>query len=460
MAPGLKSALLFAAVPATAPAAGSWADWLRGASPAADEAAIVGDFALSDEADVSALDTTTSSPPDSSKWEPLTELLQKWEFTRNYAIAVGTAEHGRLFMYEGGKFKMSTQIPTGSTSKWPSAMLFAGLVNDGTIKSLDDPVSKYLSWWTRDRRDPRSTVTFRMLLSFTSGFGDGHPGEEANTRAARDWRASHSIQKAPATLQERLTLEIGDEGAIKCNTTTGDIMECARSIYENVKLIGKPGQVYSYNSNHLQIAAAVAVATTGLEIHNVIHKYLLVPYNMTNSYYEGKCPDFGGSLVTTGYDYENFLAGVLGYRALKKEIIDASEEDATPFMASSYTLYGDYGFGHFLWCFDSVDGMTGACKEAQVHADPGAFGFIPLVDRKHGYYLEVVAAEIEPTGSYPLSGIPEYLAVAIKPHVDAIMAKHSPDAMKHLTHSPGLLSLTIADINYCLNCVLHPKECS
>lgn len=34
-------------------------------------------------------------------------------------------------------------------------------------------------------------------------------------------------------------------------------------------------------------------------------------------------------------------------------------------MSSGYTLYGDYGFGHFLWCFDSVDGMTNKCRQEQ-----------------------------------------------------------------------------------------------
>ena len=34
-----------------------------------------------------------------------------------------------------------------------------------------------------------------------------------------------------------------------------------------------------------------------------------------------------------------------------------------------YTLYGDYGFGHFLMCFDSVDGFTDACREAKSHMD-------------------------------------------------------------------------------------------
>merc|ERR1719401_2257213 len=122
-------------------------------------------------------------------------------------------------------------------------------------------------------------------------------------------------------------------------------------------------------------------------------------------------------------------------------------------MSNFYTLYGDYGFGHFLLCFDSVDGMTDKCKQDQVHADPGAFGFIPLIDRKHHYYMEVVSAEIPPTGSYPLSGIPEYLAVAIKPHVDAILGTNPPQgSMPHLTHHPAFLSLSVADINYCLNC--------
>ena len=131
--------------------------------------------------------------------------------------------------------------------------------------------------------------------------------------------------------------------------------------------------------------------------------------------------------------------------------------------------------------------------------DPGAFGFIPILDRKNGYYMQVrgrvsypdlnpnlkpnpnpnpspnpnpnpspnphpnprpnpnpnpspnpnpnlnpspnqvvaaetsptnlnpnpkqvVAAETSPTGEYALSGIPEYLAVAAKPHVEGIVA--------------------------------------
>lgn len=391
------------------------------------------------------------------KWAPLRTLLKGWEFTQQYAISVGDAT-GQKFLYESGKFTMKTPVPTGSTSKWPSAIMFAGLVNDGTISGLDEPVNKYISWWTKDPADMRSEVTLRMLLSFTSGFGDGHPGQEGNTRIAREWRDSHNVTKQ-ASLTETLASIGGPSAADPCNSTTGDTVDCARSIYTHVKLEGKPGTVYSYNSNHLNLAAAVAVKATGLHVKDVVKKYLLEPYNMTDSFYYGNCPDFAADLITTGDDYEKFLHGVLSYNPLNKEIVDASEEDNTPFMSSSYSLYGDYGFGHFLMCYDSTAGFTKKCAEARCHMDPGAFGFMPIIDRKNGYYMQLVAAEIAPTGSYALSGIPEYLAVAIKPHIDAIMSSHPPNAESHLHYTPKFMSLGVADVNYCLQCKLHPKTC-
>jgi len=159
-------------------------------------------------------------------------------------------------------------------------------------------------------------------------------------------------------------------------------------------------------------------------------------------------------------DYEKFLSGLLTYKQLPKSIVDASEEDGTPFMKDYYSLYGDYGFGHFLMCYDSWDGFTDACRAERCHMDPGAYGFIPIINREHGYYLQLTAGEYGSTGSYPLSGIPEYLAVALKPHVDAIMSSSPPAAEEHLHYTPQFLSLGIADVNYCLDCVLHPSNCN
>jgi len=391
-------------------------------------------------------------PPKGDMWQPLRDLLESWELTENYAVTIGNAS-GQLFKYEGGKMTIDTLIPTGSTSKWPSALMFAGLVADGTFASLDSKVSDYLPWWTTDPADDRSLVTIRMLLSFTSGFGDGDPGLEGNTRAAREWRKANGRGEA-----QQITLAThGPADPAPCNALLGNTSACVRSIYDTVELIGTPGQVYSYNSNHFAIAAGMAVAATGLDIHAVISKYLLVPFNMTSSSYLGRAPDFGAGLRTTGRDYDTFLSKVLTRQVLPRSIYDESETDQTPFMSDRYSLYGDYGFGHFLMCFDSVDGFTSDCAQQQNHIDPGAFGFIPILDRKNGYYVQVVAAELPPTGNYPLSGIPEYLAVAIKPHVDAILSPNPPNRRVHSHHA--LLSLSIADVNYCLHCKLHPSDC-
>ena len=395
-----------------------------------------------------------AAPERPSKFAPLRSLLEGWELTTEFAVSVGTSE-GERFRYEGGSFTMQTQVPTASVSKWPSAMMFAGLVADGTISTLDTRVNTILPYWTKDTSDPRSAITLRMLLTFTSGFGDGHPGLEANTRAAHAWRAANPAELARANASR---LEFQQSAA--CNAVIGSNARCGKWIYEHVKLIGTPGAVYSYNSNHLQLAAAVAVAATGLPIHEITQKYLLRPYNMSHSYYKGNCPDFAGSLMTTGDDYGRFLHGLLTYQVLPREIIEQSELDATPFLKGENQLYGHYGFGHFLMCFDMAAGFTHACKEARSHMDPGAFGFIPIIDRKHGYYMQVAAAEIPPTGVYALSGIPEYLAVAAKPHVEAILAgKTGPTAAAEHAHH-DMLSLSVADVNYVVDCKLHPKHCA
>lgn len=84
--------------------------------------------------------------------------------------------------------------------------------------------------------------------------------------------------------------------------------------------------------------------------------------------------------------------GLLRYTVLDRALIEQSERDYTSFL-TGYSLYGHYGFGHFLLCFDSDRGYTDECAEARVQADPGAFGYFPWLDRKNGYWAQVVAYE-------------------------------------------------------------------
>eukprot|EP00967_Tisochrysis_lutea_P123636 scaffold206023_cov36-Tisochrysis_lutea.AAC.3 len=120
---------------------------------------------------------------------------------------------------------------------------------------------------------------------------------------------------------------------------------------------------------------------------------------------------------------------------------------------------GNYGFGHFLECFDSVSGFTDVCRNASIHADPGAFGFYPLIDRKRNYYLQIVAFE-KGRIDYPRSGIPEYLRFLVKPLADAILAGEGGISAGASHHSPELNSVSLADVNYMVNCYVHPEQCA
>ena len=370
-----------------------------------------------------------------SPWDPLRTLLSRWPYTDNFLVQVGNAS-GIQFEYSRGNMTPDTHVLTASTSKWPSAMALAGVVADGSIKSLDSKVNEYVPWWTKNTSDSRSFVTLRHLLSFTSGFGNGMPGNESyKGLACMGW-------------QGNITYEA-----------------CAKQIHDKVAHWCWPGYCYSYNSNHLKLAGVMAMYATGLSIQGVLDKYMRVGLRMNStacSYTPNNSshvelmpnPDLAVCLNTTGRDYGSFLDGILQHTILSPYVIDASEKDYTPgdMMGSGYTLYGHYGFGHFLECFDSYHGYTKACAAARVHADPGAFGYYPLLDRRYGYWAQVTA--FEHGASYPRSGIPEYLRVLIKPYIDLIV--QGKDLYDHHEY---LKTLSMDGLDYVNDCYFHPEHC-
>lgn len=172
------------------------------------------------------LSAAASSGTTDDAWYPLRHLLERWPYTDNFRVDVGNAS-GIVFSYERGNMTMDAHVLTASTSKWPSAMAIAGVVADGSIKSLDSKVNEYVPWWTTNATDPRAHVTLRHLLSFTSGFGTGKPGNESYK-------------------------------GLDCMRWHGNITyeACAKQIHDSVEQWCWPGYCYSYNSNHLKCSPA------------------------------------------------------------------------------------------------------------------------------------------------------------------------------------------------------------
>ena len=208
-----------------------------------------------------ALSRSTRILPSAEAWEPLRDLLSGWAFTDDFAVSAGVwhaGQHKQLFSHSQGNFSMQKEVYTGSTSKWPAAMMLAGAVADGTILSLDDPVHRYLKWWTISQQDPRSRVTLRHLLTFTSGFGDGNPGDNSELSKAPALQRKRSTRREVLLADAPPSHDKSDPLACMGNQSS-DFEACAKTIYTVVGgehgelLYGEPGHVYSYNSNHLQL---------------------------------------------------------------------------------------------------------------------------------------------------------------------------------------------------------------
>jgi len=123
---------------------------------------------------------------------------------------------------------------------------------------------------------------------------------------------------------------------------------------------------------------------------------------------------------------------------LSKELIDQIEIDYTDPLkgvnASNSTMdlaktIGHYGFGHWIECWNNGnDTLTPACKAQRIHSDPGLFGYYPLVDRRNGYYMQIVMMHVVAnTSNFGPTEASSSLRLKIKPTIDSIMnaSQHS-----------------------------------
>ena len=64
----------------------------------------------------------------------------------NISLIIGDAD-GEILSYANGHMKLDTPQLLGSGSKWAASTALLSMIATANA-SLDDPISKYLSWWT------------------------------------------------------------------------------------------------------------------------------------------------------------------------------------------------------------------------------------------------------------------------------------------------------------------------
>eukprot|EP00494_Astrolonche_serrata_P002015 UN02021 len=121
---------------------------------------------------------------------------------------------------------MDTAVDVASSSKMVSSSLFQGLISAGKL-GLDDYVTDYIDFWTKDKNDSRSLIKVKHCMSFTTGY------------------------------------EFGLNGQFSCGRFE-NFRACIKDQYEKQVHGATPGTVWDYNEFHLQILGAVAENITEL----------------------------------------------------------------------------------------------------------------------------------------------------------------------------------------------------
>lgn len=289
----------------------------------------------------------------------------------NGALIIGTAD-GTIHEYTKGSFDSDKAYAIASSSKWLTAALLMRMIEAGKLALADHP-DAYLSYWTNDRSSDLGKVTVQQTLSLTSGFN------------ATPTDVTTCVNNPVYTLQG-----------------------CAQAIY-NKGTTTQPGGTFSYGPEHLEIAAAIAEVAGGKSFDELFADYVATPLGMNCTRYvesivsapldlTGRSCNAvrlanantwaAGGAVSSAHDYAKLLRAYLAGGFVSN--IDAFLMPRTIGLDRGYVPPSvsatDWQYALGSWNECGSTSWNQACADAKVNSSPGAYGWLPWIDRKNGYY--------------------------------------------------------------------------
>jgi len=257
-----------------------------------------------------------------------------------------------VYQRESQSFKIKTEAPIASCSKWLTAALVMVMVEEGKL-SLDDKVSKYIPLL---ENYSKGFITIRQCLSHTTGIAADPPGllrmMERNKYASLEEEVNAIITK--------------------------------KAIENNA------GTAFRYSGIGLNLAGRVLEIVGKKSFDRLMAEKLLRPLNMRATSFtpESGAVNPSGGAKSTATDYMNFLDMVLskgmfnGKRILSEASLVEMQKahfqglpvNFKPKVAEGY----DYGLGEWIQEKDASGNATVVCS-------PGLFGTWPWVDLGRGY---------------------------------------------------------------------------
>lgn len=315
-----------------------------------------------------ALGSAESTAGENPVW---TQMKAKFEATRSQAdlVAMVGAVDKETYIYEpeGGTVGMDTPIPVASLSKFASVV---GILAGAEMSWLDMPVREALNV-TLQPDDSRYGVTLRHLLTFTSGFNDG--------------LVFHNV--LPFQVKKCLnSLDLGDYtkliGFMGSEGSKFTLVECGTAIFKDGTHYGTPGQVWDYNSIHLQIAGAVILKLRGMEAGPFFRKYLFLPAGMNSSVFNGNAnPELSAGLRTTPRDLFELMRRLTAGKILSAEQQEAFSTEYA--VANNVSILDCRGKHQYF----PGQAMGGIVQDGKVSSKCGLFKACLLIDWANKIFL-------------------------------------------------------------------------
>jgi CubicO group peptidase (beta-lactamase class C family) len=277
-------------------------------------------------------------------------------------IKDGREIYNKTFTAPNRNYSADRPVPIASASKWLSAGVVMGMVDDGTWK-LDDSAGKFLNYITGDK----ARMTVRQMFSMSSGIRETGGGDAV------------------------------DDDILRNTTITLD--SSVRAVLA-LPLLLRPGATIMYGGRGMQVAGRCAEVASRLQLPSgrawdtLFAKYVTRPLGMRSTVFGGNDnPGIGGSVVSSANEYKIYLQMLLnggvwnGRRVLSQSIINEMKLDQAPsarIISSPYAQQAPftpgldpttrYALGHWR---EVVDAASGEVRES---SSRGAFGFSPWID--------------------------------------------------------------------------------
>ncbi len=329
---------------------------------------------------------------------------------RGAGLAVG---HGAELLHctARGDFAVGARLPIASASKWLCVATILTLVDDGTL-DLDLPLVRYLDEFDRpDKRD----LTLRQCLSCTAGFH----------------------QRLPAVSDRSI-----------------DMTGLAKALAD-YPLQSDAGLEFSYSGLGFQAAACAAERRTGRSWHRLFADRIAAPLGLTDTLFgrlvpagadagTTEAPWVAGGAVSTLRDYERFARMLAqrgefeGKRVLAAASVDRMFESRTRGMTVRFPGFeGDLAYGLGTW----LQTMDGGLVRG---SDPGAFGFLPWIDRDqpgraiYGVIaVEDRIARVLPRAAAVQAAARAFVASPVVSGIDEVVQlEHGGRTRRYLLHRP------------------------